>query len=49
MKALRIQFRIESIREVLEGSMREISVNNGLINTLRSTEYLKAAQPVLHA
>lgn len=49
MKPVRIQLWIESIREVLEGGMREVSVNNGLINTLCCTEYLKAAQPGLHA
>lgn len=49
MKPLRIKLWIESIREVLEGGMREVSVNNGLINTWRCTEYLKAAQPGLHA
>lgn len=49
MKPLRIQLWIESIREVLEGGMREVSVNNGLINTCCCTEYLKAAQPGLHA
>lgn len=49
MEPLWIQLWIESKWEVLEGGIVEVSVNNGLINTLRCAEYLRAAQPGLHA
>lgn len=47
-KPLWIQLWIESKCEVLEGGIMEVSVNNGLVNTLRCAEYLRTAQPGLH-